>query len=218
MSEQAHESVDEPVPHESSTQSDAEAPGVEDAAQAALEAALAEHKDQLLRVRAESENFKRRLQQDKETAVKFALESFIRDLIPILDSFDQAMAFASPDPNSASDGPTDQPSVIAGFALIQKQMMGLMEKSSVTPIDASGAFDPHCHQAISQVASDTVPADHIVQVAQTGYTYHDRVVRPAMVIVSTGPESTESNRVENHTDSQNKDGETPVETAEKKEI
>ncbi len=218
MSEQAQESVDEPVSHESSTQSDAEVPVVDHATQAALEAAVAEHKDQLLRVRAESENFKRRLQQDKETAVKFALESFIRDLIPILDSFDQAMAFANPDQASVSDGQADHPSVVAGFELIQKQMMGLMEKSSVTPIQATGAFDPQCHQAISQVASDTVPANHIVQVAQTGYTYHDRVVRPAMVIVSTGPESTESDGVVNHAESQNKDGETTVETAEKKEI
>jgi len=189
MSEQAQESVNEPVSHESSTQSDAEAPVVDDATQAALEAAVAEHKDQLLRVRADSENFKRRLQQDKETAVKFALESFIRDLIPILDSFDQAMAFANPSQDKASDGQTDQTSVVSGFVLIQKQILGLLEKSSVVPIQTDGAFDPHCHQAISQVASDTVPANHIVQVVQTGYTYYDRVVRPAMVIVSTGPDT-----------------------------
>jgi molecular chaperone GrpE len=188
MSEHAQESVDEPISTQNATQPDTDESTVH-ATQAALEAAVAEHKDQLLRVRADSENFKRRLQQDKETAVKFALESFIRDLIPILDSFDQAMAFANPSQDKASDGQTDQTSVVSGFVLIQQQILGLLEKSSVVPIQTDGAFDPHCHQAISQVASDTVPANHIVQVVQTGYTYYDRVVRPAMVIVSTGPDT-----------------------------
>jgi len=188
MSEHAQESVDEPISTQNATQPDTDESAVH-ATQAALEAAVAEHKDQLLRVRADSENFKRRLQQDKETAVKFALESFIRDLIPILDGFDQAMAFANPAQDKASDGQTDQTSVVSGFVLIQQQILGLLEKSSVVPIQTDGAFDPHCHQAISQVASDTVPANHIVQVVQTGYTYYDRVVRPAMVIVSTGPDT-----------------------------
>lgn len=188
MSEHAQESVDEPISTQNATQPDTDESTVH-ATQAALEAAVAEHKDQLLRVRAESENFKRRLQQDKETAVKFALESFIRDLIPILDSFDQAMAFANPSQDKASDGQTDQTSVVSGFVLIQQQILDLLEKSSVVSIQTDGAFDPHCHQAISQVASDTVPANHIVQVVQTGYTYYDRVVRPAMVIVSTGPDT-----------------------------
>jgi molecular chaperone GrpE len=188
MSEHAQESVDEPISTQNATQPDTDESTVH-ATQAALEAAVAEHKDQLLRVRADSENFKRRLQQDKETAVKFALESFIRDLIPILDGFDQAMAFATPAQDKASDGQTDQTSVVSGFVLIQQQILGLLEKSSVVPIQTDGAFDPHCHQAISQVASDTVPANHIVQVVQTGYTYYDRVVRPAMVIVSTGPDT-----------------------------
>jgi len=188
MSEHAQESVDEPISTQNATQPDTDESAVH-ATQAALEAAVAEHKDQLLRVRADSENFKRRLQQDKETAVKFALESFIRDLIPILDGFDQAMAFATPAQDKASDGQTDQTSVVSGFVLIQQQILDLLEKSSVVPIQTDGAFDPHCHQAISQVASDTVPANHIVQVVQTGYTYYDRVVRPAMVIVSTGPDT-----------------------------
>lgn len=188
MSEHAQESVDEPISTQNATQPDTDESTVH-ATQAALEAAVAEHKDQLLRVRADSENFKRRLQQDKETAVKFALESFIRDLIPILDGFDQAMAFANPSQDKASDGQTDQTSVVSGFVLIQQQILGLLEKSSVVPIQTDGVFDPHCHQAISQVASDTVPANHIVQVVQTGYAYYDRVVRPAMVIVSTGPDT-----------------------------
>ncbi|MDA8575651.1 nucleotide exchange factor GrpE [Candidatus Marinamargulisbacteria bacterium] len=188
MSEHAQESVDEPISTQNATQPDTDESTVH-ATQAALEAAVAEHKDQLLRVRADSENFKRRLQQDKETAVKFALESFIRDLIPILDGFDQAMAFANPSQDKESDGQTDQTSVVSGFVLIQQQILGLLEKSSVVPIQTDGAFDPHCHQAISQVASDTVPANHIVQVVQTGYAYYDRVVRPAMVIVSTGPDT-----------------------------
>jgi molecular chaperone GrpE len=188
MSEHAQESVDEPISTQNATQPDTDESTVH-ATQAALEAAVAEHKNQLLRVRADSENFKRRLQQDKETAVKFALESFIRDLIPILDGFDQAMAFANPSQDKASDGQTDQTSVVSGFVLIQQQILGLLEKSSVVPIQTDGAFDPHCHQAISQVASDTVPANHIVQVVQTGYAYYDRVVRPAMVIVSTGPDT-----------------------------
>ena len=188
MSEHAQESVDEPISTQNATQPDTDESAVH-ATQAALEAAVAEHKDQLLRVRADSENFKRRLQQDKETAVKFALESFIRDLIPILDGFDQAMAFATPAQDKASDGQTDQTSVVSGFVLIQQQILDLLEKSSVVSIQTDGAFDPHCHQAISQVASDTVPANHIVQVVQTGYTYYDRVVRPAMVIVSTGPDT-----------------------------
>lgn len=199
MSEHAQESVDDPISTQNATQPDTDESTVH-ATQAALEAAVAEHKDQLLRVRADSENFKRRLQQDKETAVKFALESFIRDLIPILDGFDQAMAFAKPSQDKASDGQTDQTSVVAGFVLIQQQILGLLEKSSVVPIQTDGAFDPHCHQAISQVASDTVPANHIIQVVQMGYTYYDRVVRPAMVIVSTGPDTKSPETSENQSE------------------
>ena len=182
MSEHVSESGNDPESTETQTQTPGDAVA-DQAIQTALEVANAEHSDQLLRVRAESENFKRRLQQDKETAVKYALEGFIKDLIPILDGFDQAMAFA----DQSKENQADTESVMSGFVLIQQQVVGLLEKSSVVLIQADGEFDPHCHQAISQVASDTVPANYIVQVAQTGYAYHDRIVRPAMVIVSTGP-------------------------------
>lgn len=189
MSEHVSESGNDPVSTENQTQTQTPGDAVADQAiQAALEVANAEHSDQLLRIRADSENFKRRIQQDKETAVKYALEGFIRDLIPILDSFDQAMAFADQSKeNEAKENEASSASIVSGFALIQQQVVGLLEKSSVVLIQADGEFDPHCHQAISQVASDTVPANYIVQVAQTGYAYYDRIVRPAMVIVSTGP-------------------------------
>lgn len=143
------------------------------------ESRCADAEDASLRARAESENFKRRMQQDKDTAVKFAKESFIKELLPVLDSFDRALS----DSNLSAQKVED---VIAGFDLIKQQFLQFFEKSQVTPIDALGEpFDPNMHQAISQRdAESDEKADHVVQVVQAGYRYHDRVVRPAMVVVS----------------------------------
>ena len=146
---------------------------------AILEAALAQQTEKTLRIQAESENFKRRLQQDKQTSLKFAVEGFVKNLIPILDSFDQAVIFAQDKNQSAKK-------IASGFNLIHTQFLELLEKESIKPIHSTGAFDPHYHQAISQVNSDEIPENHIVETMQTGYLYHDRVIRPAMVSVSTG--------------------------------
>ena len=145
----------------------------------ALEAKVADEKDRALRAQAEAQNFKRRLQQDKEQALKYAAESFVRELLPILDSFDRAAEQAQGTDQKLED-------VVDGFKLIQKQFLDFFEKSEVVPIEALGQkFDPNLHQAVSQQpAEDGQEPDMVVAVMQAGYMYHDRVIRPAMVVVS----------------------------------
>lgn len=134
--------------------------------------------DQYLRTLAEVDNTKKRLDREKLSAIRFAAETLIRGLLPIMDSLDQAMIAAEKQP--------DLRTMKEGLHLIHKQLLGLLEKEGVKRIPTVGMpFDPHRHEAIAQVeAKDTQAAESIVEELQVGYTMHDKVIRPAMVKVA----------------------------------
>ena len=145
-----------------------------------LEAALAEAadwKDKFLRAHADFENSKRRLEKDKMNAVAYANESFAKDILAVMDSFDNALA-SMEDTEESSE-------VLAkmkdGVNLTFEQLKKILEKNSIKEIGCEGAFDPEVHQAIMQVESDAHEEGDVVQVMQKGYTIKDRVLRPAMV-------------------------------------
>jgi len=151
-----------------------------------LEEALAEaadYKDKYLRAHADFENAKRRLEKDKMNAVSYANESFAKDLLAVMDSFENAMASMESTKNDADDKNASEvlANIKEGVNLTFEQLKKILEKNSIKEVDCSGEFDPEVHQAIMQVESDEHEEGAVVQVMQKGYTIKDRILRPAMV-------------------------------------
>ena len=141
---------------------------------------IAELKDQLLRAMAETENVRRRAQRELEDARKYAIGDFARELLTLADNLDRAIASAG----------ANQGSLLEGVELSRRQFLQALEKFAIRPIEAEGQkLDPHLHQAMLQVETDEVEPGTIVQVMQTGYTIHDRLLRPALVGVAKAPEA-----------------------------
>jgi molecular chaperone GrpE len=148
---------------------------VEKELQAALDKAN-ENYDLFLRAKAETDNVRRRAQEDVAKAHKFAVESFAESLVPVIDSLEKALESAGASPDAMR----------AGVELTLKQLQAAFEKSNLKEINPVGAkFDPHRHQAISMVpAPEGVAPNHVVTVLQKGWTIADRVLRPALVTVA----------------------------------
>ncbi len=150
-----------------------EAPGPEERLKKA-ELAAAEHHDAWLRAKAEADNVRKRAQADVASAHKFAVENFTAELLAVKDSLEAALA--------AENATVD--SMKSGVELTLRQLKNVFDKFNVAEINPAGQkFDPHRHQAISTMESDAEP-NTVIQVLQKGYLLHDRVVRPALVIVA----------------------------------
>ncbi|ANB71355.1 nucleotide exchange factor GrpE [Paraburkholderia phytofirmans] len=146
-------------------------------AQAALaeaEAKIVELQESFLRAKAETENVRRRAQEDVAKAHKFAIESFAEHLLPVVDSLEAAVAHSSDDLQKVREG----------VELTLRQLSGALEKGRVVALNPVGEkFDPHRHQAISMVPADQEP-NTVVAVLQKGFVIADRVLRPALVTVA----------------------------------
>ncbi|MBI3083558.1 MAG: nucleotide exchange factor GrpE [Candidatus Omnitrophica bacterium] len=134
--------------------------------------------ERYLRTLAEFENTKKRLHREKEEFVRYASETVVRELLPIVDSLGQALV--------AVDQQADPQAIVKGVHLIYRQLLGLLEKEGVKRIPSVGeTFDPHRHEAVAQVEStDGTPDERVVEEVQAGYTMHGRVIRPAIVKVA----------------------------------
>ncbi len=144
-----------------------------------LRADLAENRERMLRAVAESDNVRRRAEQDAAQAKKFALERFAAELLPVRDSLERAGAI-----DRDAQGID---AFVAGVDLTLKLMDSVLEKFSVTVVDPVGQrFNPEQQQAMTMIESDTVPANHVVEVVQKGFLLHDRLLRPALVVVAKG--------------------------------
>ena len=145
-----------------------------------LEAALAEaadYKDKYHRAHADFENSKKRLEKDKMNAVAYANESFAKDILAVMDSFENALASME----ESGDSSEVLEKMKEGVNLTHEQLKKVLEKNHIKAVECEGEFDPEVHQAIMQVESDAHETGDIVQVMQKGYTIKDRVLRPAMV-------------------------------------
>src|SRR5688500_8086374 len=141
---------------------------------AAANAEAGKARDEWLRAKAETENVRRRGQDDVAKAHRYGLEGFAGALLAVKDSMDAALTIANPSVESFKEG----------VELTSKQLDAAFQKFSIAPIAPQGEkFDPHRHQAISQVESDQEPGT-VVTVLQKGYLLNDRVLRPALVIVA----------------------------------
>ncbi|EKM4700348.1 nucleotide exchange factor GrpE [Enterobacter roggenkampii] len=147
-----------------------------------LEAQLVEaqnrERDSVLRIKAEMENLRRRTEQDVEKAHKFALEKFVNELLPVIDSLDRALEVA----DKANQ---DNAAMIEGIELTLKSMLDVVRKFGVEVIaDTDVPLDPNVHQAIAMVESEEIEAGKVLGVMQKGYTLNGRTIRAAMVTVA----------------------------------
>ncbi len=146
---------------------------------AALEQEIAEHRDQCLRAVAELENVRRRASRDVENAHRYGVERFARELLDVADSMEMGLAAAE----RAGDA-----AVAEGFEATLRKLSQLLEKFGITPIDPAGApFDPQFHEAMAAQPDPDAAPDSVLTVVQKGYQIHDRLLRPARVIVAKAP-------------------------------
>lgn len=136
-------------------------------------------KEALLRNQAELQNYKRRKEEESERAMKYKNEEIVKELLPIVDNFERAIRM---DDHDLSD---EVSKFLAGFKLIYTNTINILNKFEVKEISAEGIeFDPNYHHAVLTEHDETKPAGVVLEVLQKGYTYKDRVIRPAMVKVN----------------------------------
>ncbi len=148
------------------------------------QAEVAACKDQALRAAAEAENVRKRAERSIENAHKFALEGFVTDLLPAVDSFERAV-------QTAADAEAKDETVAAmteGIELSLKLLVEAMQRQGIETVDPVGApFDPVLHEAMTMVEAAEAEPGSVVQVVQKGYTVNGRLARPARVIVARQP-------------------------------
>ena len=157
---------------------------------AEAEAKAKEHWDQLLRVKAEQENLRRRHEREVENAHKYALERFAQELLPVIDSLEMGAEAA------AAEGATLE-KVREGTELTLKMLLSTMDKFGIKAVHPEGEpFNPEYHQAMSMLESPEHAANTVMNVMQKGYTLNERLIRPAMVVVSKGTAGADQNAAE----------------------
>src|SRR5688572_28935111 len=162
-------------------QSEAAAPpeAADDEALAALEKERDTLKEQFLRAVADFDNYRKRIERERRELSEYAAADVLLELLPIIDNFERAL--------QAPAGP-DVDAFRRGVDLIHKQMLDLLRKRGVTPIDAHGAdFDPNVHQAVIHEPSEAHREGEVMQELQRGYKLGERLLRPAMVKVAKRP-------------------------------
>jgi len=144
----------------------------------ALAAEVESLKEQQLRLRAEFDNYRKRMARQAEQTRKMASEGLVRELLPVLDHLELALQHAEDDSGGFAEG----------VALVCKQFNEVLNRAGLEPIPALGEpFDPNVHEALMRADSEEHPEDHVMQEYQKGYKLNGQVVRPAKVVVSAGP-------------------------------
>ena len=139
-----------------------------------------ENWDRFLRQAADLENYKKRAARERLEAVTFANSALLQKLIPTLDAFEMALAAAKPDPATQS--------LCAGIVMVSNQLKSTLAEAGLEEIDATGKmFDPASHEAVSQKETADVPEGRVVQQIRKGYRFHNRLIRPASVVVARKP-------------------------------
>jgi molecular chaperone GrpE len=148
---------------------------------AAKEAEARNNWDKFLRERADLENYRKRVQKEKEEILKYGNESLIMEILPVIDNMERALSHASEESPEA---------VMEGVRLTHTMLLSTLKKFGVTPIEITVGcpFDPAYHQAMHQVESGEVPPNTVVEELQRGYMIHDRLLRAAMVSVALPPQ------------------------------
>lgn len=135
--------------------------------------------DKYLRLYAEIENYKKRVQKDKEELVKYANEKIIQELLPVIDNLESALEHSK---NEATGG------IVQGVENTLKELLRILRKCGLAPIEAIGsAFDPSIHHALSVTEREDVEENRVIEVFRKGYMFRDKVIRAPLVGVSKKP-------------------------------
>ena len=186
----------EPEDQDTLTNPPAEAAGGESAASAgapaaedklaAAKAEAAANYDKFMRTAADLENFRRRAVREKEELRTVATGRVVEDILPVLDNLALAVA-------AAKQPGADVKSLVGGVEMVLAQLKSALASHGLKEINPAGQpFDPHQHEAISHQPSDKVKEEHVLTAVRTGYSLHGRLLRPASVVVSSGPEKKET--------------------------
>jgi len=141
-----------------------------------------EHHDRYLRAAAEFDNARKRAAREREEYTRYANESLLRELLPVLDNFERALQAARGEPAAAA--------VTSGVELIQRELLRVLEKFGVTSFTSVGQpFDPERHEAIARVPTQGRPEGTVMDETARGYLLNGRVLRPAMVTVASNPDA-----------------------------
>ena len=148
---------------------------------------LAALRDRVLRMAAESENFKKRMERERIAGLKYAGESIFREMLPVVDNLERAIGQGIV---TGAEAEKNLAALMAGVKLVLKSLLSTLEKFEVKPVESVGQpFDPQKQEALTMEASDTVPANHVILEYEKGYYYKDRLLRAAKVVVSSGAAS-----------------------------
>ena len=154
--------------------------------------------DRYLRQVAEAENFKKRNARERDDAIRFTNEALLKDLLPIIDNLERAIAHAA--------GSNDGSSLVAGVEMILKGFLDVLNKFGVSPISALGQpFDPAKHEAMAQVESVEHQPNIVINELHRGYMFRDRLLRPTLVSVSKAPETKEKKNDDDQVENDSRD-------------
>ena len=168
------------IPPPVATENDSAETETADELVASLQSDLDRFRDLALRTQADFENYKKRGAREKDEAIKFANRTLLERLVPIVDNFELGL--------SAARDQSEQSPIYSGMSMILKQLSDFLAESGLEPVDAVGRqFDPNLHEAIGHEPSDKVPEGHVIRQTRRGYRLKDRLLRPATVVVSSGP-------------------------------
>lgn len=145
-----------------------------------VEEELAALKDKYARVHADFDNIKKRLEREKYSALEYANEKFAKDLIPVVDSLSMAIGASA----SEAEATVLLEKLKEGVELTMKQLLSVLEKHGVTPVDEAEPFDPNIHNAVQKVDSEEHESGAIVTTFQKGFRYKERTLRDAMVVIA----------------------------------
>ncbi|WP_391201989.1 nucleotide exchange factor GrpE [Psychrobacillus sp. L4] len=138
---------------------------------------LEEEKNKSIRLRADFENYKRRVQLDKEADYKYRAQTVLTDILPVLDNFERALAVPTTSEEAAS--------LVKGVEMVYRTLLDAVSKEGLEPIESEGVpFDPNFHQAVMQEQDDSKDSGIVLQELQKGYKLKDRILRPSMVKVN----------------------------------
>ncbi len=147
-------------------------------------AETAELRDKLLRVVADSENFKKRMERERLAALKYSGEQIFREILPVVDNLERAIGHGG---TEAADAKQSLDGLLEGVQLTLKSLLTILEKFEVKPVHSVGEpFDPNHQEALTMEPSDTIPANSVITEFEKGYYYKDRLLRAAKVVVSSG--------------------------------
>jgi molecular chaperone GrpE len=162
----------------------AETPPPETDRVAALEAELAKVKNDVLYAKADTENVRRRLEQQAEDRGKYAVGNFAKDVLAVADNLRRALDALPAETRENNEGVN---ALAIGVEMTERELLTTFERYGIKPVNAQGErFDPNLHQAMMEIEDGNHPEGTVVLVMQAGYTIHDRLLRPALVGVSKG--------------------------------